>query len=80
MTTYTLYGLAQQQSAIMGINDAFVVATALTVLALLVSFFLRKLKPHEMGGRGKAPVKAQTPTAPAPGKKQVPALTESVRS
>jgi len=35
-------GLAMQEAAIQGINDAFVVATGLTILALAVSFFLRR--------------------------------------
>ncbi|WNQ13826.1 DHA2 family efflux MFS transporter permease subunit [Paenibacillus aurantius] len=39
-----LYGLAVKQSTIMGINDAFVVATVLTVIALVCSFFLKRVK------------------------------------
>ncbi|MFD1677470.1 DHA2 family efflux MFS transporter permease subunit [Alicyclobacillus fodiniaquatilis] len=39
--------LAQNQGSVMGINDAFMVATILSVLAFLLSFFIRKTKPTE---------------------------------
>ncbi|MGZ4112105.1 MAG: DHA2 family efflux MFS transporter permease subunit [Tumebacillaceae bacterium] len=48
VTTYLLYGMTMQQSSIEGINDAFVVATGLTVAALLLSFFLRRVKHGSM--------------------------------
>ncbi|MFB7813904.1 DHA2 family efflux MFS transporter permease subunit [Paenibacillus chitinolyticus] len=38
-----LYGLVTKQSTIQGINDAFVVATGLTIIALVVSFFFRRV-------------------------------------
>ncbi|MFD7525468.1 DHA2 family efflux MFS transporter permease subunit [Paenibacillus chitinolyticus] len=38
-----LYGLVTKQSTIQGINDAFVVATGLTIVALVVSFFFRRV-------------------------------------
>ncbi|MFM1650978.1 DHA2 family efflux MFS transporter permease subunit [Brevibacillus sp. B_LB10_24] len=38
-------GMAAQQSSIDGINDAFIVATLITVAGLIVSFFLRKTTP-----------------------------------
>ncbi|UOF89250.1 DHA2 family efflux MFS transporter permease subunit [Fodinisporobacter ferrooxydans] len=39
-----LYGIMMQQSTIEGINDAFIVATILTVIALVLSFFLRRVR------------------------------------
>ncbi|ARP42592.1 MULTISPECIES: DHA2 family efflux MFS transporter permease subunit [Geobacillus] len=39
-----LYGLVQQRATVEGINDAFFVATGLTVLALLMAFFLKGKK------------------------------------
>lgn len=39
-----LNGLASQQSAINGINDAFIVATGITLVALFLSFFIRRIK------------------------------------
>ncbi|ADI26889.1 DHA2 family efflux MFS transporter permease subunit [Geobacillus sp. C56-T3] len=39
-----LYGLVQQRSTVEGINDAFFVATGLTVLALMMAFFLKGKK------------------------------------
>ncbi|MEC0249501.1 DHA2 family efflux MFS transporter permease subunit [Paenibacillus chitinolyticus] len=38
-----LYGIVTKQSTIQGINDAFVVATGLTIVALVVSFFFRRV-------------------------------------
>ncbi|MGX4585168.1 DHA2 family efflux MFS transporter permease subunit [Paenibacillus chitinolyticus] len=38
-----LYGLVTKQSTIQGINDAFVVATGLTIVALVVSLFFRRV-------------------------------------
>ncbi|KPV44782.1 DHA2 family efflux MFS transporter permease subunit [Alicyclobacillus ferrooxydans] len=38
---------AVNQGAVMGINDAFWLATALTVVAFLLSFFVRKTTPQE---------------------------------
>jgi len=43
-----LYGLALQQSTVMGINDSFTVATVLTVIALIASFFLRRAVHGQM--------------------------------
>ncbi len=39
-----LYGLVQQRSTVEGINDAFFVATGLTVLALMMAFLLKGKK------------------------------------
>jgi hypothetical protein len=39
-----LGGLTSIESSIAGINDAFVVATGITILGLLFSFFLRRPK------------------------------------
>ncbi|BCJ87817.1 DHA2 family efflux MFS transporter permease subunit [Effusibacillus dendaii] len=41
----TLFGLVSQQSAINGINDAFVVATILIVVAFILAFFIRRVLP-----------------------------------
>ncbi|MBB3112315.1 EmrB/QacA subfamily drug resistance transporter [Paenibacillus phyllosphaerae] len=38
-----------QQATIDGINHSFVVATWITVAALVLAFFIRKVKPHEEG-------------------------------
>lgn len=46
--TQLLYGMVQQRSAVEGINDAFIVATALALLALLLSFFLKGKKKESV--------------------------------
>ncbi|WP_047153095.1 DHA2 family efflux MFS transporter permease subunit [Aneurinibacillus tyrosinisolvens] len=45
LATQVLYGLASQTSAINGINDAFIVATWIAVIGLVLSFFLRRAIP-----------------------------------
>ncbi|MDB5085183.1 MAG: transporter [Bacilli bacterium] len=40
-----LYKMVMQQSTVDGINDAFIVATILTFIALVLSFFLKRVKP-----------------------------------
>jgi EmrB/QacA subfamily drug resistance transporter len=47
LAAQTVYGLAAQQSAISGINDAFVVATGITVAGLFFSFFVRRIKASD---------------------------------
>ena len=42
LATYTIYGTTAQQSTINGINDAFIVATGITVVALILAFFIRR--------------------------------------
>jgi EmrB/QacA subfamily drug resistance transporter len=44
LAVQTLYGLASQESAISGINDAFIVATGITIVGLIFSFFVRRVK------------------------------------
>lgn len=44
LAVQTLYGLAAQHSAISGINDAFVVATGITLIGLFFSLFVRRVK------------------------------------
>jgi EmrB/QacA subfamily drug resistance transporter len=44
ITNYLLYGLAMKQSTIDGINDAFWWATIGTVIALILSLFVRRVK------------------------------------
>ncbi|GIP21885.1 DHA2 family efflux MFS transporter permease subunit [Paenibacillus sp. J22TS3] len=57
-----IYGLASQESAIHGINDAFIIATWIAVIGLILSLFLRrsvkpsKLKPIEMQEQGHSPL------------------------
>ena len=47
MTGSLLSGLASRESSISGINDAFIVATVITIVGLVISVFLRKTKPAE---------------------------------
>jgi EmrB/QacA subfamily drug resistance transporter len=48
MMTQLLYGMAAKQSAIEGINDAFLVATGLTMVALLLAFFIKRVTPENV--------------------------------
>ncbi|MFT8320851.1 MAG: DHA2 family efflux MFS transporter permease subunit [Bacillus sp. (in: firmicutes)] len=41
----TVYGKTAQQSIINGINDAFIVATGITIVALILAFFIRRSLP-----------------------------------
>lgn len=41
MTVTTLHGMVQQQAFVMGIDDIFVAAAIISVLGVLISFFLR---------------------------------------
>lgn len=41
--TQLLYGVVAQQSTIQGINDAFLVATGITLIALILSAFIRRV-------------------------------------
>ncbi len=43
----TVYGIVAKQAAVDGINDAFIVATGITVVALLLAFFIRRVFPPE---------------------------------
>ncbi|WP_081413394.1 DHA2 family efflux MFS transporter permease subunit [Aneurinibacillus terranovensis] len=45
LATQVIYGMAQQQSTISGINDAFIIATGITVVALVFSFFINRVVP-----------------------------------
>lgn len=47
IVTYLLYGLASKESAISGINDAFVVATMLVVVAFVLSLFIKRTTPPD---------------------------------
>ncbi|MCM3789850.1 DHA2 family efflux MFS transporter permease subunit [Domibacillus indicus] len=47
LTTQLLYAQAVQQSTIDGINDAFMVATGLSVLALILVFFVKRARIKE---------------------------------
>ncbi|MFC4619071.1 DHA2 family efflux MFS transporter permease subunit [Camelliibacillus cellulosilyticus] len=39
--------LAGKEGAVMGVNDAFMIATALTVIAFLLAFFIKRTTPKE---------------------------------
>lgn len=41
-----MYGMAMKQSMIEGINDSFLVATGIAAVALLLSFFIKRVKPN----------------------------------
>ncbi|MGE8206161.1 DHA2 family efflux MFS transporter permease subunit [Heyndrickxia sp. NPDC080065] len=45
LATSTIYGKVMQQSTISGINDAFVVATGIAAVALILAFFIKRSKP-----------------------------------
>jgi EmrB/QacA subfamily drug resistance transporter len=56
-----LNGIAAQQSAINGINDAFIVATGITLVALFFSLFIRRIKhPKPIIEEGSSPVPKPT--------------------
>ena len=44
LATQVLYGVANREAMINGINDSFIVATGITILALILSFFLKRKK------------------------------------
>jgi EmrB/QacA subfamily drug resistance transporter len=41
------FATALKQGAVMGINDSFLVATALSIIAFLLAFFIKKTEPKE---------------------------------
>ncbi|WP_033827107.1 DHA2 family efflux MFS transporter permease subunit [Bacillus andreraoultii] len=45
LATTSVYGQAVKQATINGINDAFVVATGIAAVALLLAFFIKRAKP-----------------------------------
>ncbi len=47
LTTYLLYGKAMQQSTIDGINDAFLFATVIAIVGLVLSFFIKRARVKE---------------------------------
>jgi EmrB/QacA subfamily drug resistance transporter len=49
VATQLLYGNVLKQSTIDGINDAFLVATGITFIALVLAFFIKRVKPPEEG-------------------------------
>ncbi|MCL6516848.1 DHA2 family efflux MFS transporter permease subunit [Alicyclobacillus sp.] len=62
-----LYGLTMQQATIDAINDSFLVATAITVLALVLSFFIHRVRPaDEPASRAGAPGRRSRGPAPKP--------------
>ncbi|MBB3128343.1 EmrB/QacA subfamily drug resistance transporter [Paenibacillus rhizosphaerae] len=68
-----------QQATIYGINQSFVVSTWLTVAALVLAFFIRKVKPQEdtVQAPVKAPEASESAAQPAPAEVTAqPALAE----
>lgn len=47
LTTYLLYGQTMQQATIDGINDAFIFATGIAFIALVLSFFIKRARVKE---------------------------------
>lgn len=47
LTTYLLYGQTIKQATIDGINDAFIVATVMSFIALILAFFIKRSKVKE---------------------------------
>jgi EmrB/QacA subfamily drug resistance transporter len=73
LVSQMMYGLVMQQSTIDATNDAFLVATAITVLALVLSFFIRRVRPADSAAGQPAarsgarpPVPAGSPRKPEP--------------
>ncbi|MBB2481753.1 DHA2 family efflux MFS transporter permease subunit [Bacillus sp. APMAM] len=48
LATSSIYGKVVQQSTVDGINDAFVVATGIAAVALILSFFIKRSRPAEI--------------------------------
>lgn len=48
LATSTIYGKVVMQSTVDGINDAFVVATGIAAVALILSFFIKRSRPAEI--------------------------------
>jgi EmrB/QacA subfamily drug resistance transporter len=47
LTTYLMYGQTMRQATIDGINDAFIFATGIAFVALVLSFFIKRAKVKE---------------------------------
>lgn len=45
LATTVIYGKVAQQTTVSGINDAFVVATGIAVVALILAFFIKRSRP-----------------------------------
>ncbi|WP_274651299.1 DHA2 family efflux MFS transporter permease subunit [Paenibacillus humicola] len=59
-------GEVTQQATIYGINQSFVVATWVTVAALVLAFFIRKVKPQEDAVQEPVKVSEESGVAPIP--------------
>jgi EmrB/QacA subfamily drug resistance transporter len=44
--TYVLYGQTMQQATIDGINDSFIFATGIAIVALILAFFIKRARPN----------------------------------
>lgn len=63
MTSMMLYQQAGQEASVAGINDAFYWATGFTVVALVLSFFLRDVRRDKRSGeKRQIPVPVEEPT------------------
>ncbi|MGZ4161809.1 MAG: MFS transporter, partial [Neobacillus sp.] len=47
LTAYWIYGQTMQQATIDGINDAFIVATGIAFVSLVLSFFIKRARVNE---------------------------------
>lgn len=47
LSTYLIYGQTMQQATIDGINDAFIVATGIAFVALVLSFFIKRSRVEQ---------------------------------
>ncbi|MGG1679591.1 DHA2 family efflux MFS transporter permease subunit [Neobacillus sp. NRS-1170] len=47
LSTYLIYGQTMQQATIEGINDAFIVATGIAFVALVLSFFIKRSRVNQ---------------------------------
>ncbi|MCL6599413.1 MAG: MFS transporter, partial [Alicyclobacillus macrosporangiidus] len=65
LVSQMMYGLVMQQATIDATNDAFLFATAITVLALVLSFFIRKVRPADQLAGQQAARTAAGPRLPA---------------
>ncbi|TCP19748.1 EmrB/QacA subfamily drug resistance transporter [Scopulibacillus darangshiensis] len=59
LVTQMLYGNVMKEATIQGINDAFIVATGLAALALVLSFFVRRSTPSKKQAKNKE-IKVET--------------------
>ncbi|WAH38330.1 DHA2 family efflux MFS transporter permease subunit [Alicyclobacillus dauci] len=64
LVQYILHGKAEQLASVQGVNDAFLVATAISVVALVMSFFLRRAKKETPKEQPQPRLALPVPTEP----------------